>query len=259
MVHLGVPWTLLYLGEFGRAQREFDKAIAMFAHNGNPYGADTLTLYRCWVQFHAMDFDAMLQSCTQVLAGKSPEPGSGKSILPAEYRLCLLLTGLAQLGRGDTHAAHEALTQVMQRMDTQPVIFDWYWRLPLEWGLAGVALAQRDLDAALVHADRLVELTSRIEERTWQGFAWDMRARVACAQRDANHALRCVQHALDATRDYRTPLADWHIQRTAARACELAGDTQAAHRHATLSQNLKDALAATLPSGHRLRETLEAR
>ncbi|NMM02736.1 AAA family ATPase [Paraburkholderia sp. RP-4-7] len=257
MVHLGLPWTLLYLGEFGRAQREFDKAITMFAHNGNQYGADTLTLYRCWVQFHAMDFDAMRQACAQVLAGKSPEPGSGKSILPAEYRLCLLLTGLAQLGLGDTRAARDALTQVMQRMDTQPVIFDWYWRLPLEWGLAGVALAERDFDAAVTHADRLVELATRIEERTWQGFAWDMRARVACEQHDANQALRCVQRALDATRDYQTPLADWHIHRTAARACELAGDTQSADHHATLSKTMKDTLAATLPSGHRLRETLE--
>ncbi|TKC80193.1 hypothetical protein FAZ69_29505 [Trinickia terrae] len=258
MVHLGVPWALLYLGEFGRAQHEFDKAIKMFAHNGNQYGADTLTLYRCWLQFHTMDFEAMLQSCAQVLAGKSPEPGSGKSILPAEYRLCLLLTGLARLGLGDTRPARDALTQVLRLMDTQPVIFDWYWRVPLEWGLAGAALADRDLDTALAHADRLVELATRIEERTWQGFAWELRARIACEQHDAGHALHCVQHALDATRGYQTPLVDWRIHRTAARACEMAGDLQSAERHALLGKSMKDALAATLPPGHCLRETFEA-
>jgi len=103
-----------------------------------------------------------------------------------------------------------------------------------------------------------VKLATAIEERTWQGFAWEMRARVACEQHDATHALRCVQHALDATRGYQTPLADWRIHRTAARANELAGDTQSAKRHAALSKTMKDALAATLPSGHRLRETFEA-
>jgi len=193
-----------------------------------------------------------------VLAGKSPEPGSGKSILPAEYRLCLLLTGLAQLGLGDTRAASDALTQVMQRMDALPVIFDWYWRLPLEWGLAGAALADGDLDAAITHADRLVKLATSIEERTWQGFAWETRARVACEQDDATHALHCVQHALDATQGYQTPLANWRIHRTAARACELAGDMQTADYHAALSKTMKNALAAKLPSGHRLRETFEA-
>jgi hypothetical protein len=38
----------------------------------------------------------------------------------------------------------------------------------------------------------------------------------------------------------------------------LAGDTQSANRHAALSKTMKDALAATLPSGHRPRDTFEA-
>ncbi|ASL47804.1 Alkaline phosphatase synthesis transcriptional regulatory protein PhoP [Burkholderia sp. AD24] len=256
MVHLGTPWALLYLGQFADAQREFDKAIAMFAQNGNQYAADTLTLYRCWAQFHAGDFEGMLQSCTQVIAEKSPQSGSGKTILPAEYRLCLLLTGLAHLGLGNTGEARTTLTQVLHLMNTQPVIFDWYWRLPLEWGLTGVALAECNLDDALAHANCLVDLSAGIEERTWKGLAWETRARVACERNDAQYALICVQNALEATNNYQTPLANWRIHSTAARAHHLLGDRQASQHHAALSKQIKDALVATLPSGHRLRESL---
>ena len=67
----------------------------MYAANGNQYGADTLTLYRCWVQFHALDFDAMLESCTQVLTETLAGTAVRRSTLPAEQRLAILLKGLA--------------------------------------------------------------------------------------------------------------------------------------------------------------------
>ncbi|MFL9874675.1 AAA family ATPase [Paraburkholderia megapolitana] len=257
MVNLGVPWTLLYLGDFGRAQQEFDRAIAMFGVNGNRYGADTLTLYRCWLQFHAQDFDAMLASCTQVLAETSSETTGRRSTLPAEQRLGILLKGLAHLGLGDTRAARVHLLDVMQRMDSEPVIFDWYWRLSLEWGLANLALAEDALDEATSHAARLVKLATETEERTWQGLAWETQARVALRSGAATDAVRYIDAALAATQHFDTPLADWRIHGTASDAYNLVGDTKNAAHHAELAATKKTALAASLPAGHRLRETLE--
>jgi DNA-binding winged helix-turn-helix (wHTH) protein/tetratricopeptide (TPR) repeat protein len=258
MVNLGLPWTLLYLGEFGRAQQEFDRAIAMFSTNGNQYGADTLTLYRCWLQFHALDFDAMLESCTQVLAETPGETAARRSTLPAEQRLGLLLKGLAYLGRGDTRAARIHLLDVLQRMNDEPVIFDWYWRLSLEWGLANLALAEDALDEAMTHAARLVKLATSTEERTWHGLAWEVQARVALRLGAVADAITCVDKAFAATQAHRTPLADWRIHRTANEVYQLAGDAEAATHHAELAATRQAALAASLPVGHRLRDTLEA-
>ncbi|RFU48558.1 AAA family ATPase [Paraburkholderia sp. DHOC27] len=257
MVQLGLPWTQLYLGELGRAQQEFDRAIATYADNGNQYGADTLTLYRCWLQFHALDFDAVLESCAQVLDERRTQLSGRKSILPAEERLAILLVGLARAGRGDTHAARLHLKNVMERMDTQPVIFDWYWRLPLEWGLANVALMEGELSEAATHAASLVQLAQNTEERTWQGLAWELQARVALAQGATEEAVTCIEQALDATRHFQTPLADWRIHRTAARVYDRRGETKTAAQHVGLSSAKKAALTASLPAGHRLRESLE--
>jgi tetratricopeptide (TPR) repeat protein len=258
MVNLGVPWTLLYLGDLGRAQHEFDRAIAMYAANGNQYGADTLTLYRCWVQFHALDFDAMLDSCTQILTETLAGTAVRRSTLPAEQRLAILLKGLAHLGLRDTRTARVHLLDVMQRMDDEPVIFDWYWRLSLEWGLANLALAEGKLDEAMTHAARLVTLATSTEERTWHGLSWEVQARVALQLGAATDAVRCIDKAIAATQHFQTPLADWRIHHTASEAYSLTGDAAMAARHAELAAAKKAALAASLPAGHRLRDTLEA-
>jgi len=258
MVNLGLPWTLLYLGEFGRAQQEFDRAIAMFAANGNQYGADTLTLYRCWLQFHALDFDAMLESCTQVLAETSTETTVRRSTLPAEQRLGILLKGLAYLGLGDTRTARVHLLDVMQRMDNEPVIFDWYWRLSLEWGLANLALMEGELEEAMTHVARLVKLATDTEERTWQGLSWEVQARVALQLGAVTDAVHHIDEAIAATQHFQTPLADWRIHRTASVAYRLSGDMETAARHAEIATAKKAALAASLPAGHRLRDTLDA-
>jgi hypothetical protein len=230
----------------------------MYATNGNQYGADTLTLYRCWVQFHALDFDAMLESCSQVLAETLAGTAVRRSTLPAEQRLAILLKGLAYLGLGDTCTARVHLADVMQRMDNEPVIFDWYWRLALEWGLASLALMQGDLDEAMTHAARLVKAASGTEERTWQGLSWEIQARVALRFGAVADAVRYVEKALVATQHFQTPLADWRIHRTASEAYRLSGDAQTAERHAEFAVAKKAALAASLPTGHRLRATLDA-
>ncbi|SIO29159.1 AAA family ATPase [Paraburkholderia phenazinium] len=258
MVNLGVPWTLLYLGEFGHAQQAFDRVIGMYAANGNQYGADTLTLYRCWLQFHALDFDAMLESCTQVLADIPSETATRRSTLPAEQRLGILLKGLAYLGLGDTRTARVHLLDVMQRMDNEPVIFDWYWRVSLEWGLANLALAEGALDEAMTHAARLVKLATATQERTWHGLSWEVQARVALQLGAVTDALHCIDKAMAATQHFQTPLADWRIHRTASEAYGLSGDAATAARHAELAASKQAALAASLPNGSRLRDTLEA-
>ena len=258
LVSLGVPWTLLYLGDFGHAQQEFDRAIAMFAANGNQYGADTLTLYRCWLQFHALDFEAVLEFCTKALAETPTGTAVRRSTFPAEQRLAILLKGLAYLGLGDTRNARVHLLNVMQFMDNEPVIFDWYWRLSLEWGLASLALVDGELEEAMTHAARLVKLATDTEERTWQGLSWEVQARVALQLGAVTDAVRYIDEAIAATQHFQTPLADWRIHRTASEAYSLTGDTETAARHSELAAAKKAALAATLPSGHRLRDRLSA-
>jgi hypothetical protein len=102
-----------------------------------------------------------------------------------------------------------------------------------------------------------VQLAIHTEERTWQGLAWEMQARVALEQGAIADALAHIGQAIAATQQFQTPLADWRIHRTAARFYDRCGDTKAAAQHVALSSAKKAALTASLPFGHRLRDTLE--
>jgi hypothetical protein len=103
-----------------------------------------------------------------------------------------------------------------------------------------------------------VKAASGTEERTWQGLSWEIQARVALRFGAVADAVRYVEKALVATQHFQTPLADWRIHRTASEAYRLNGDAQTAERHAEFAVAKKAALAASLPTGHRLRATLDA-
>jgi hypothetical protein len=107
------------------------------------------------------------------------------------------------------------------------------------------------------HAGRLVQLAIRTEERTWQGLAWEMQARVALSRGATEDAVAHIEQAFAATQHFQTPLADWRIHRTAARAYERRGEANTAALHVALGSAKKAALTASLPAGHRLRDTLE--
>ena len=51
-----LPWSLLFLGEWGEALRILAAEITLADKNGDRYRGQTLQLYRGWIHLHAMDF-----------------------------------------------------------------------------------------------------------------------------------------------------------------------------------------------------------
>jgi tetratricopeptide (TPR) repeat protein len=261
MVHLGVPWTLLFIGDLGNSLNEFDRGIAVFVKNGNEYGARTLQLYRAWLLLHAMDHAGVADICRKIASEPDDEHGCIEArptvLLPAERRLCILLSGLAEAGLGNTAVALEQLREAERHMDEQPVIFDWYWRLPLEWGLVNLTIEAGRQAEAYTRADRLVNLTHQTGERTWRALAWETKARAALHYGDVAEAEESIARALATTRESETPLADWRVHETAAAAYSASGNSELAGLHARLSAAGKKRLAESLPDGHYLRPAFE--
>jgi tetratricopeptide (TPR) repeat protein len=247
MKHSISPCSLTLLGEFGAALQEFDTGIEMFAKNGNDYGYLTLQLYRVWFLLYALDYEAALEAASSV---------SLSSALPAEQRLRLLLMGLAHAGLGRTVDAAAALLTVERMMESQPTTLDWYWRLSVEWAFTNLALASDDSKEALRRSDRLVNLTERTDERTWQGIAWETRARALLRTEAHQEAAVCLDRATLSIAGFDAPLAQWRIHSTAAMAKSLAGDDAAAATCAELSRKCRQRLLDSLPPEHRLRMTL---
>ena len=261
MTRLAVPWALLYLGELGRALEQFDVGITTFSQNDNRYGRQTLQQVRAWTLFHCADFRGMLSLCHAIGAEADPGAAVGASdtlVTATELRRHLVLQGVAEAELGDLAASYQHLLEAQRQMDSQPVMFDWYWRIMLDWGLANLALRAGEEARAQRQVEMLLERVEHTEDRTWQGLAWETHARVGLGRGAAAIAVESIKRALAATEGFETPLADWRIHATAAAVFEAAGHPSEAEAHAQLSAAAKTRLAESLPLGP-LRENLLTR
>ena len=266
MVRLGVPWAYLSLGELGRSLDEFDHGIRQYHDNGNYFAARTLQVYRGWLLIHTMDFETVLELDRQFRQaadrpGSDDEARQRAALLPPQQRVWTILAGLAHAGLGENAAAAARFAEAEQQMEREPIMFDWYWRLLLEWGCADLAIAQGDYDAAQYRARRFLERALATEERTWQALAWETMARASLGEGHLQNAKVQLDAAFSVTEGFETPLADWRLQRTAASLHEARGDKQrmaAAQQHYV---ELRVRLAGSIPQdagfGRRLAEPVE--
>jgi hypothetical protein len=136
-------------------------------------------------------------------------------------------------------------------MDPPRIIFDWYWRMPLESALTELWLAKGDLAQARPQAESFLKITMATAEHTWQALAWDVNARVAMAERDFTRAQDCIVKGLSTMEGYEVPLADWQVHRTAAELHARAENHDLAQHHRELSRatilKLANSLAAEDP------------
>ncbi|WP_186308638.1 ATP-binding protein [Paraburkholderia sp. BCC1885] len=231
MRHLGVAWATLSLGELGRSLEEFDRGIKLFHENGNYFAARTLQVYRGWLLVHTMDFETVVELDRQFSEaldrpGSDAEVRERAALLPPQQRVWTILAGLAHAGLGEHIDAATRFAEAEQQMDEAPIMFDWYWRLALEWGWAGLAIAAADREATQFRARRFLARALATEERTWQALAWETMARAALAEGDLQNAVTHLEAAFSVTEGFETPLANWRLHRTAASIHEARGDVE---------------------------------
>ncbi|MGA8596216.1 MAG: AAA family ATPase [Bryobacteraceae bacterium] len=225
-----LPWSLLFLGEWGEMLREIKDGIAMAGKNGDSYRAQTLRLYQAWLHLEAMDFGGVAEICHSVL------PWVGDPPRTPWRRFCLSLLGSAYTALGDYERAQEHLFTLEDEMERQTVIHDWYRRMQLELDLAELWLAKRDLCQARSHAERLLDITQTTPERTWQAWAWEVNARVAFAELDLDRARDSITKALLRHEGCEIPLAAWRVHATGAEISEHMGNSGLAEYHRQLSR-----------------------
>ena len=244
-----LPWSLLFLGEWGEALREIQNGIAIAEKNGDSYRAQTLLLSQAWVHLQAMDFAGVRAICESTL------PSLDDPARRPWRRFCLVLAGEAETGEGNYQAALQHLLTARHEMSQQTVIHDWHRRMQLQSALSELWLARGDLQKARVEAEQFLTVTRMTAERTWQALAWEINARIALAQADFRCAAECVKNALVVMENFEVPLAEWRVHATAAKLHEGNGNKElkAMHREKSRVTTLK--LANSLPTGSAFRTT----
>jgi tetratricopeptide (TPR) repeat protein len=244
-----LPWSLLFLGEWGEMLREIEAGITMADKNGAYYRAQTLRVYQAWLHLQAMDFAGVVEICDSVLPSLGDPPRS------PWRRFCLVLMGPAQTALGNYERAWEHLSTAANEMNRQTVIHDWYCRMLLESGLTEFWLAKGDLLQARFHAEQLLTITQATAERTWQALAWEANARVAIAELDLQRARDCITKALLRMEGCEVPLAAWRVHATGAELSDHMGNSGLAGYHCELSRATILKLSNSLPAEEPLRKT----
>jgi predicted ATPase/DNA-binding winged helix-turn-helix (wHTH) protein len=253
-----VPLSLLFLGEWGEALREFAVEIALAERNRDHYWTILLRTLKAWVHLYALDFRGVLAICDSALPSlRDPAPRTAPaSPLPSavSLRMALISAGSAAVALGDHGRALEDLSAASRDMDRQTVLVDWYWRMPLVAGFTNLWLAKGDLVQARFYAERLLNSTLATEERTWQALAWEVNARLAVAEGDRARGRDCITKALSTVQRFEVPVAAWPVYATAADIDEQAGDMESAAVHRELSRATIRRLADSLPAEEPLRQ-----
>jgi hypothetical protein len=166
----------------------------------------------------------------------------------------LILSGLASAAVGDYARALEDFSAAASDMDRQTVFLDWYWRMPLVAGLTEVWLAKGDRVRAQQEAERLLQMSLATEERTWQGLAWEINARVALANRDEARARDCMARGVSTVQGFEVPLAAWQVHATAAHIEKESGNLESAQSHLDLSRATIMQLADSMEQREPLRK-----
>ena len=244
---------LVFLGEWGTALKEFAAALAEAWKNVNENNALWLQVHQAWLHLHALDFTGVLAICRSALA-LLRDPALRAAPPPPQLRRALILSGSASAAVGDYARALEDFSAAASDMDRQTVFLDWYWRMPLVAGLTEVWLAKGDRVRAQQEAERLLQMSLATEERTWQGLAWEINARVALANRDEARARDCMARGVSTVQGFEVPLAAWQVHATAAHIEKESGNLESAQSHLDLSRATIMQLADSMEQREPLRK-----
>lgn len=171
-------WQLLFLGEWGEALRVLRDAIENAEKNGHVLRACVLRLTRAWLDWHAQAPSKTLTACEHAIEVLESRPfGAG-------LRVAHLLAAAAHITLGEYGAVEVHHAEAQAAMDRQPILWDWYWRMQLDWNQTELLLAQGNIPGARDGADRFLAYTLKSNEKTWQAFAWNTSADVCLAERN---------------------------------------------------------------------------
>jgi DNA-binding winged helix-turn-helix (wHTH) protein len=244
--------SLVFLGGWGAALKEFSAAMAEARKNVNAINILWLQVHQAWLHLHALDFRSALaisQSALELLR----DPAL-RAAPPPQLRRALICSGSASAAMGDNARALEDFSTARSEMDRQTVFLDWYWRMPIAAGLSELWLATGDRVPAQLEAQRLLEMSLATEERTWHGLAWEINARVALANRDEARARDCIARGVSTVQGFEVPLAAWRVHATAAHLEEESGNLESARKHLDLSRDTIMQLANSMEQQEPLRE-----
>jgi DNA-binding winged helix-turn-helix (wHTH) protein/tetratricopeptide (TPR) repeat protein len=167
-------------------------------------------------------------------------------------------SGYAELQQGNPENALEYFRQVLDYRTTPRFFLHWHWRMQAQAGMTETLLSAGDLENAHREADALLQSALSTAEPNTRARAWEIKSRVARAEKDHTGARACIENALAILDKFEIPMAAWQVHRTAGDLSADEGDHARAGEHRSRAKELIFKIADTFDPGEPLRESLLA-
>jgi len=114
-------------------------------------------------------------------------------------------------------------------------------------------LRQGDLSGARREADRFLHFALSTADPNLQALAWEMKTRVAMAEKKWNESEECLQEALAILAKFGVPLSAWRVHETGWTLYGQKQDSETAEAHRAQAEAGVLAIAASFSSHEPLR------
>jgi hypothetical protein len=129
----------------------------------------------------------------------------------------------------------------------------WYWRMRSALGLARTWLESGNIANARREADCFLQSALSTADPNMQTLAWEMKTRVAIAEKDWILAGESIQAALAVLEEREVPMSAWCVHATAWEFYRLQKNDESAERHRARAETGIHTLTRSFPEQEPLR------
>src|SRR5262245_10146296 len=206
----GKTIALLRAGQLGEVLRIVRAGRELAEKNGNdPW---LFNLREAWLRTLVLDFEGTRRVCEMILHVSAQNPDTVARIATGYARVA---TGYAELDRQGYEQAIAYFRQARDPEVTPKFFLHWIWRMMAQLGLGNVWLQSGNIENARLEADGFLESALSTADPHLQALAWEMKARVAMAEKDWMSAREHVQQALQILDKFEILVAAWQVHATA--------------------------------------------
>ena len=248
-------WAELLAGSWGTTDLVLAESLQLAERNGHRSWKTLFATFRAWLLRETGAHEAALR-----LARDGVEEArfleAPQADLLTQTQLGLAIVDASETPDGPRVAEGLAiLSGIITRMDREPMLMGFAWRMPVLLGLSAAHRRCRAWTEAQAAAEEACELAAMSGERTWLALGWTARAEAALAQGDHDGAGGAIDRAIVTVGEKDAPVAAWRVHACAARTAAARGRSDAALEHQSRAASVINRLADSMASSDDLRRT----
>jgi DNA-binding winged helix-turn-helix (wHTH) protein/tetratricopeptide (TPR) repeat protein len=239
---------LLTCGRFGELLRMVRTGRELEEKNGEDPWVSILG--ESWLRTFCFDFEGVRRLSKIVMRSDAEQHAAWVRTVSR------ISSGYAELYRGNLVEALHCFSQVRDPRITPNFILHWRWRLHAQLGMTEARLQAGDIAGAHHEADDVLASALSTADPNMRALAWEIKSRVARAEKDFDGARACIHSALAILDKFDIPVAAWQVHRTAWDLCADEGDRVQAEEHRQRAQELVMRIADSFEHDEPLRKSL---